>query len=244
MAIEQLSLTYYHGRGYLKNAQISGLDEAWSLQWFYKVLNHFKAGQSTLDYIKANHQQLVARTPELQITQICSHEIQAIVDPTFRKLAKRHAKLANVPIMEQTTYLIENRRRVRERCQTDAEFQQNLLNHCIVHLLEVTLDLHPCKRTLQLRPKWAAPNTNLAATTSSADNYNMHRLSYTGPTRSAPHRAMPQLSSIGLMGQVTIARDLRSRGGNSAMQQRPNVHPPHIYQGQVRETARPDMPLQ
>ncbi|KNC85657.1 hypothetical protein SARC_02178 [Sphaeroforma arctica JP610] len=105
----------------LKNAQISGLG-------FYKVLSHFKAEQYTLEYIKSNHQRLVAWTPELQITQVCSHETQATVDPTFRKLAKGHLKISNVPVMEQMTYLMDKHRRAHERCQTDAEFKQNLLH--------------------------------------------------------------------------------------------------------------------
>ncbi|KNC80830.1 hypothetical protein SARC_06812 [Sphaeroforma arctica JP610] len=137
----------------LKNAQISELDEACSLRWFYKVLSHLKAEQSTLDYFKSNHQRLVAWTLELQITQICSHETQATVDPTFRRLAKGHLKLSNVPVMEQMTYLMENHRRAHERCQTDAKFKQNLLNHCIVQLLEDTLGSRTNERTLQLHPK-------------------------------------------------------------------------------------------
>ncbi|KNC78375.1 hypothetical protein SARC_09197 [Sphaeroforma arctica JP610] len=51
----------------LKNAQISGPDAAWSLRWGYKVISHFEAEQSTLEYIKSNHQRLVNWTPELQM---------------------------------------------------------------------------------------------------------------------------------------------------------------------------------
>ncbi|KNC84260.1 hypothetical protein SARC_03508 [Sphaeroforma arctica JP610] len=144
----------------LKNAQISGLDEAWSLRWFYKVLSHFKAEQSTLDYKKSNHQRLVAWTPELQITQICSHETQATVDTTFQKLANGHLKLSNAPVMEQMTFLMENHRRAHERCQTEADIKQNLLNHCIVQLLEDTLGSRTYERTLQLHPKWQLMETH------------------------------------------------------------------------------------
>ncbi|KNC82186.1 hypothetical protein SARC_05525 [Sphaeroforma arctica JP610] len=143
----------------LKNAQISGLDTAWSLRWFYKVLSHFKAEQSTLDYIKSN-QRLVNWTPELQITQICSHETQATVDPTFRKLAKGHSRVSNVPIMAQMTQLMENHRRAHQCSQTDAEFKQSLLNHCIVQLLEDSLGSRTYERTLQLHTKWHLMETH------------------------------------------------------------------------------------
>ncbi|KNC79880.1 hypothetical protein SARC_07749, partial [Sphaeroforma arctica JP610] len=92
------------------------------------------------------------------IIQICSHETQATVDPTFRKLSK--SLVSNVPVMEQMTYLMKNHRRAHERCQTDAGFKKNLLNHCIVQLLEDNLGSRAYERTLQLYSKWQLMDTH------------------------------------------------------------------------------------
>ncbi|KNC80932.1 hypothetical protein SARC_06720 [Sphaeroforma arctica JP610] len=119
-----------------------------------------RAEKSTLDYIRDNSERLKMWTPQLQIEQICSHETQATVDPAFRKLAKGHSRNMHTPIMEQMTQLMENHRRARERCQTDADFQQKLLNHCIVQLLEEALNGRTYERTLQLHPKWQLIKTH------------------------------------------------------------------------------------
>ncbi|KNC86319.1 hypothetical protein SARC_01513 [Sphaeroforma arctica JP610] len=143
-----------------KNAQIAGLDESWNLTGFHKVPSYFKAEKSTLDYIRDNSERLKTWTPQLQIEQICSHETQATVDPAFCKLAKGQSRNMHTPLMEQMTQLMENHRRARERCQTDADFQQNLLNHCIVQLLEEDLNGRTYERTLQLHPKWQLMETH------------------------------------------------------------------------------------
>lgn len=143
-----------------KNAEIAGLDDSWSLTWFYKVLTHFRAEKSTLDYIRDNTVKLKLWTPQLQIEQICSHETQATVDPALRKVARGFSLDVKVPVMEQMTQLMENHRRAHERCSTDAEFKQNLLNHCIVQLLEAALNGRSYERTLQLHPKWHLMETH------------------------------------------------------------------------------------
>ncbi|KNC86389.1 hypothetical protein SARC_01484 [Sphaeroforma arctica JP610] len=53
-----------------------------------------------------------------------------------------------------------NHRRARERCQADADFQQNLLNHCIVQLFEEALNGRTYEHTLQLLPKWQLMKTH------------------------------------------------------------------------------------
>ncbi|KNC86766.1 hypothetical protein SARC_01100 [Sphaeroforma arctica JP610] len=82
-----------------------------------------------------------------------SHETQATVDPAFCNLAKGHNKLAHVPVIEQMTRLMENHSRAREPYQTDADFQQSILNHCVVQLLEEMLDARTYERTLKQHPK-------------------------------------------------------------------------------------------
>ncbi|KNC85520.1 hypothetical protein SARC_02321 [Sphaeroforma arctica JP610] len=114
------------------------------------VLTHFKAEKSTLDHIRDNTGRLKVWTPMLQIKQICYHETQATVNSAFRKLARGQNHNMHLPLMKQMTQLMENHRRAHERDDSDAAFKQNLLNHCIVQLLESAFNGRTYERTLQL----------------------------------------------------------------------------------------------